>query len=133
MTGNTFTGNIRGVYTYEGASPVLRSNHITGNRDWGVQNASPAGVVAAEQNWWGSGTGPYDPSDDRASGGLYNPGGKGDKVSDRVDYDPWQRITGLRYGETISTGSNPPQAIQYSYDALSRVVGLAARPGELRA
>ena len=126
VTGNTFTGNIRGVYTYENASPVLRSNRITGNRDWGVQNASSGVIIDAQQNWWGNVTGPYDPSDDRASGGLYNPGGKGDKVSDRVDYDPWQRITGLRYGVTISTGSNPSQTIRYTYDTLSRVVGLAA-------
>ena len=126
VTGNTFTGNVRGIYTYSNAAPVLRDNRISGNRDWGVQNASTGVTIDAEQNWWGSITGPYDPSDDRASGGLYNPGGKGDKVSDRVDYEPWQRITGLRYGVTISTGSNPPQTIRYGYDALNRVVRLTA-------
>ena len=126
LTGNEFTSNIRGVYTYEGARPILRSNRITGNRDWGVQNASVGVVVDAERNSWGNATGPYDPSDDRASGGLYNPTGKGDKVSDRVDYDPWQTITGLRYGLTVSTGSSPAQAIRYSYDPLNRLDVLTA-------
>jgi uncharacterized membrane protein len=37
----------------------------------------------------GRDTGPYDPSDDTATGGWYNPDGLGDKVSDHVDYMPW--------------------------------------------
>ena len=38
---------------------------------------------------WGDPSGPNDPSDDRATGGLYNPNGKGNKVSDHVNYVPW--------------------------------------------
>ena len=43
----------------------------------------------AENNHWGDPTGPYDPSDDRSTGGFYNPNGQGDQVSDKVDYEPW--------------------------------------------
>jgi hypothetical protein len=46
-------------------------------------------LVSAHNNWWGDATGPLDASDDRATGGLYNPGGLGVPVTDGVDYDPW--------------------------------------------
>lgn len=38
---------------------------------------------------WGEPSGPNDPSDDRSTGGFYNPAGLGDKASDYVDYLPW--------------------------------------------
>jgi hypothetical protein len=43
-------------------------------------------LVSAHNNWWGDATGPLDASDDRATGGLYNPGGLGVPVTDGVDY-----------------------------------------------
>lgn len=48
-------------------------------------------LVSAHNNWWGDATGPQDASDDRATGGLYNPGGLGVSVTDGVDYDPWDQ------------------------------------------
>jgi hypothetical protein len=54
--------------------------------------------VTAEYNWWGDVSGPYDPSDDTATGGLYNPDGVGDHVSDYVDYDPWIGRCGMVTG-----------------------------------
>ena len=83
-------------------------------------------VVPAQNNWWGDPTGPRDTSDDRGSGGLYNPDGKGDRVTDRVNYVPWQKITALLYGTTIATGGNTPLVLAYSYDALNRLSGFAA-------
>src|SRR5262249_9612298 len=38
--------------------------------------------------WWGHPSGPLDASDDRATGGLFNPGGLGNAVSDGILYDP---------------------------------------------
>jgi hypothetical protein len=47
-------------------------------------------------------SGPLDDSDDRVTGGLYNPTGLGNKVSDHVNYYPW---TGMTIGQTaIPTG-----------------------------
>jgi hypothetical protein len=49
-------------------------------RDYGVLNFNPAVVTNAESNWWGDASGPYHP--------VTNPSGKGDRVSDNVDYTP---------------------------------------------
>ena len=63
-----------------------------------VLNTDPNNTVDAEYNWWGepddpnAPTGPLDDSDDTASGGLYNPDGLGEPVSDQVDYDPWLTV-----------------------------------------
>jgi len=59
-------------------------------------------VINAENNWWGDPSGPLDTSDDRATGGFYNPGGLGDRVSNYVDYEPW-------LGQPPSLGSTPLQ------------------------
>jgi hypothetical protein len=68
-------------------------NNIVGN-NIGVQYLG-AETINAEQNWWGSPTGPTH---------VNNPGGTGDKVVDDgngVDYDPW-RTTGV--GNTPCSG-----------------------------
>ncbi|MBU2502401.1 right-handed parallel beta-helix repeat-containing protein [bacterium] len=52
-------------------------------------------LVAAEDNWWGDSTGPLDTSDDTGTGGLYNPGGLGDEVTDHIDYYPWSGLAGV--------------------------------------
>ncbi|MCK4614696.1 MAG: right-handed parallel beta-helix repeat-containing protein, partial [Thermoplasmata archaeon] len=67
---------------------TVTSNNIHGNywglyvRDYATLSPSDPSVlsVTAEDNWWGSSTGPTH------SG---NPGGSGDAVSDNIDYDPW--------------------------------------------
>ena len=63
---------------------------IENNSQYGISHTG-SGSVNAELNWWGDSSGPLDDSDDTGSGGLYNPLGTGDKVSDGVDYDPWVR------------------------------------------
>ncbi|RLF26112.1 MAG: hypothetical protein DRN01_05440, partial [Thermoplasmata archaeon] len=66
----------------------IHYNSISGNTKYGVNNTVTT-TVNAEHNWWGDVTGPYDPSNDTSTGGLYNPGGLGDNVTDYVDYYPW--------------------------------------------
>jgi parallel beta-helix repeat protein len=100
----TITNNLIENNSYYGIlasnSPVtLEGNTITGNGT-GIYNATSALVLAAEFNYWGAASGPLDTSDDRATGGLYNPLGGGDRVSDYVDYDPW-----LTNDPTISTAT----------------------------
>ncbi len=59
------------------------------NTYYAIRNSGGSFTVDAENNWWGHATGPLDDSDDTGTGGLYNPGGLGDPVSDYVDYEPW--------------------------------------------
>jgi len=126
LTGNAIRANVVGVYATNGANPVLHNNQISGNSQYGFLNVGGAAKINAEQNWWGSGSGPLDPSDDRASGGLYNPSGGGDRVSDGVDYDPWLQLSGLLYSFSIATGNNPVQTVAYTYDQLNRITRLDA-------
>ena len=123
LDGNTFRDNLTGVWVEGNAAPVLRQNSFLGNRDYGLRNQGSQ-TIDAEDNWWGSVKGPYDPSNE--SGGLYNPDGDGDRVSDRVDYQPWLALTGLLYGITVATGSNPVQSLAFAYDELNRVTELSA-------
>ncbi len=78
-----------GVSVSGSSNPTVNDCDIAGNNYYGMINTNPAITVDAENNWWGDATGPYDGSDDTGTGGLYNPGGLGDEVSDYVDYDPW--------------------------------------------
>jgi len=67
-----------GVFTENGARPVLRNNWIAGNQGFGVRNLDPTVTVNAQQNWWGDASGP----------GGAGPG-SGDEVSPYVDFANW--------------------------------------------
>jgi hypothetical protein len=67
---------------------------INPNRQFGYT------TLNATNNNWGDPTGPLDDSDDRAAGGWYNPNGKGNKVSDHVNYYPWT-------GSTVTQTATP--------------------------
>jgi hypothetical protein len=70
-----------GVYCVN-SQPQIHSNNIEGNAESGVFNeTSETHLVDAEDNWWGHETGPYHP--------FLNPGGKGDRVTYGVDFEPW--------------------------------------------
>lgn len=56
-------------------------NDILANTGLGVNQVGTGGVITATYNWWGDPTGPYHPT--------LNPNGKGNRVSDRVLFDPW--------------------------------------------
>jgi len=56
----------------------VNCNNIEGNVHYGIQNEAPITSIDAENNWWGSNTGP----------GPVGPG-TGDKVSGNVGYSPW--------------------------------------------
>ncbi|MCX6033147.1 MAG: right-handed parallel beta-helix repeat-containing protein [Chloroflexi bacterium] len=109
--------SVRGIWAGGNTTATLRRNRIVGNRDWAIENAG-SNVFDAEQNWWGSPSGPYH--------ATTNPSGGGGKVSDRVDFTPWQVVTGLVYGVTIATGANPVQTVRPTYDPLNRLGSLVA-------
>lgn len=89
---STLTNNTTGVaigYDDDDQSRVTGfSNKIYGN-DEGVSTSGSTVVANFLNNWWGAANGPLDNSDDRSTGGLWNPLGEGDAVSDNVDYQPW--------------------------------------------
>ena len=89
MSGCTITGSGIGIRT-DDSSGTYKDNVITGNSNYGMNNLSSS-FIDAINNYWGDPSGPLDNSDDRASGGLYNPDGQGDRVSDRVNYYPMGR------------------------------------------
>jgi hypothetical protein len=90
ITGNTITGNDYGIVTRGGGA--YQQNTISNNISFGIYY-SGSNILLATNNNWGDPSGPLDDSDDRASGGLYNPNGKGNRVSDNVNYYPWTGTT----------------------------------------
>jgi hypothetical protein len=79
ITGSTISNNEIGVWVAD-SSLEAHFNKIVDNTDGGVVNYWP-GTVDATHNWWGDASGPYHES--------LNPDGKGDEVSDNVDFEPW--------------------------------------------
>jgi len=93
---NDITGNNNGVFvnSEKGDLPSGNSityNNIAGNIHYGVLSTLPDTELSinATNNWWGHASGPSGP------GGRTNPDdvviGKGDAVSDNVEWDPWLR------------------------------------------
>ncbi len=76
-----------------GASPIMQNSSFFSNDGYGIFNSGPT-VVNATNNNWGDPSGPLDDSDDRSAGGLFNPTGKGNRVSDHVNYYPWIGLSG---------------------------------------
>jgi hypothetical protein len=73
------TNNDYGIRLQSGSMPGINNNSIKQNCSWGVHNANLP-IIDAEDNFWGDATGPRHDS---------NPDGRGDFVSDLVDFDPW--------------------------------------------
>ncbi|MEI6263155.1 MAG: right-handed parallel beta-helix repeat-containing protein, partial [Deltaproteobacteria bacterium] len=88
VTGNSITANATGIKIDGTSSGTYQRNTIKGNSTHGLYYSGTP-VIDATNCDWGDPSGPLDDSDDRATGGLYNPNGKGNKVSDHVNYNPW--------------------------------------------
>jgi hypothetical protein len=107
-TGNQFLDCESAGIRVRAATPVadLADVHFSGNvfsgNTYGIENTM-GGTLDAVGNWWGHGSGPLDASDDTGSGGLYNPSGLGDAVTDGIDYDPW--ITTILDGTQVASSS----------------------------
>lgn len=98
IKGNTITNNGQGIflhsyrYTTVTGKSINTNNSITGNI---ISNNTKNGInatrnnrytIKATNNWWGNGSGPYHP--------VRNPDGKGDNVTDFVDFSPWRDENG---------------------------------------
>lgn len=78
----TFEDNGVGVMTGRKASGDnlhVHSSDFRGNSEFAAENRNGKGVIDATCNYWGHPSGPDHDN---------NPGGRGDRVSDGVDYDP---------------------------------------------
>jgi len=95
FSGNTITGNKNGIqFLGSSENNSAHENAISGNRWYGVDASINGGNdFDARRNWWGDESGPYHP--DR------NTRGKGDNITDNVEFDPW----------TGKPSYQPPQAI----------------------
>ena len=69
-----------GVYAQAASNPVINYCDFYNLANMAVYNVNQSFTINAENNWWGSNTGPTH------SG---NPGGTGEPVSDEVDYIPY--------------------------------------------
>jgi hypothetical protein len=78
-----FIDNSTGLYFAGNFAPLISNCIFEGNTSWGFYNSTGI-TITAINNWWGSETGPYNPSS--------NPGGTGDAVSDGVTFSPWLLI-----------------------------------------
>ena len=72
-----------------GSNVKVNRCELTGNGDYGMFNETSDSCVDAKYNDWGAPSGPLDDSDADDCAGLYNPGGKGEKVSDGIIYSDW--------------------------------------------
>jgi hypothetical protein len=80
VTYSSFSNNYNAITATGASNPVIHYNDIFKNAGYGVKNVNKSFNIAAQNNWWGSNTGPTH------SG---NPGGTGQAVTDSVNYMPF--------------------------------------------
>jgi len=78
--GTISNNNDIGIYVCDGSVVEAHFNNIVGNAALGVFNDGGQRVDALH-NWWGHGTGPFHPTE--------NVTGRGNAVSNNVDFRPW--------------------------------------------
>jgi hypothetical protein len=91
-----FTNNSRSIVAENNSVPNILFNNVDIKNHLGnctnifsLHNENLGNIITAQHIFWGDASGPLDNSDDRGTGGLYNPAGLGACVSDRVIYAPW--------------------------------------------
>jgi len=85
----------------EGSGIHINHNSITGSKwFYGVESMRTTSDVDAENNWWGNPHGPCTPEEEKNPAGKCK--GKGDAVSNNVDYEPWlnQPVVPMGHGLT---------------------------------
>jgi len=83
INNNSIRDSERGICVeFSSVRNTFRYNEITGSWKYGFDALGNQGhLVDARYNWWGDKSGPFHI--------VENPGGKGDEVTDYVDFDPW--------------------------------------------
>jgi hypothetical protein len=75
-------------------------------------------VFSAENNWWGSASGPYHLT--------LNPSGTGNKVSDNVDFTPWAKWTPPCTPQPVGGEWVPINTIQMLVQLVGSIVAMSA-------
>lgn len=103
---NTISGNHIGIsLTSSSKNNIAHYNLIYKNSEFGINASGNSGYsINATHNYWGHFSGPYHPTK--------NPHGRGDQVSDYVDFTPWH--TGNFVSSTASPGGNGSLAHPYN-------------------
>ena len=79
---NIITDNGFGIYLLNSENTSAHHNNIFNNTEFGINATDNGGYfVNATHNRWGDDSGPYHP--------INNTHGKGDNVTDYVEYNPW--------------------------------------------
>lgn len=120
ITNCALTNNKYGIQCFGSIERIsVHGSKFENNTAFGVYVQSNVdNDVNATNNWWGNESGPYHPT--------LNPDGKGDEVSDYVDYEPWrtrpenyqEHYVSPEGNDTTGTGdqSNPYRSIQKAID-----------------
>lgn len=104
LLGCFFISNEIAVLCKNDSMPLIDHCSFFQNSEYAVKNESTSTEVQAQNCFWGDETGPADASNDTSTGGLYNPNGQGDRVSDGVDYSGF--LQDAFWGPTFSIRAN---------------------------
>jgi len=98
---NTISDNHVGIYIESSSqNNTVHYNNIFDNTECGINATNNEGnSVDAIKNWWGDASGPYHPTE--------NPDGKGDNVTDYVEFEPWLEDKWLTVASIVSISPNP--------------------------
>lgn len=127
-------GNDRGVVVAGTASPLIggasgQGNDILANVEYGVENTGSA-CINARFNYWGSESGPNDPSAASDTCGLGSLAGAGDKVSNNVDYTGYVGSPSAPPEPPVAL--SPPSPSESTTDRPTLTVQNSPSPGTLK-
>ena len=108
---------------------IILKNEFYNNNKCGINNTGGE-IIDAKNNWWGDNSGPFHPT--------LNPTGKGDNVSDYVDFIPWigYKIPITFYVDDDNTGfedgslKHPFNTIQEAVDSAKEEYTIYVFKGE---
>ena len=106
LENNTILENANGIHLRDSSSGnIAQDNHIYHNSEYGINATDNNGyTVDARFNWWGDPSGPYHPS--------HNSEGKGDNITDDVQFDPWLEVKGYRPPMAFIDSVSPNPALE---------------------
>jgi len=122
LISNNITGNTIGIFVSTfSMNNYATLNDISVNKDFGIEVAdSNHFLIFAMNNWWGSPTGPYHP--------IKNKNGKGNEITNYVDFDPWtNRPFGFRhhYISPLGNDKNGTGSQDYPYRTIRKAIDIA--------